>query len=258
MIATAGLQVGHGHAIGAGLLSELAAFPFPIIRIDLQENTQQDTMLFAQEVIDAGLQPLCIIRRAEQMLVLPHGSLIELGNEPDLEHFGWTLESYVAEAAECVPIAVELGLRLYLGVVSNLNRRGFTFLKRMPWASYPQQICCSIHRYPEGNNPETPHFGWRSREAEVATLRNIVGSTRALACTEIGYHDGPGGSTEETVAANMVWERRFFSQQGFEIVSAYNINDGPADDPAPIAHYGFRRLDGTWKPVAFAFTQGDE
>jgi hypothetical protein len=127
----------------------------------------------------------------------------------------------------------------------------------MPWHDYPEEICCSIHRYPDGHSPQNPHQGWRSREAEVKTLRDIVGP-RPLACTEVGYHDGPGGWTEQQVADNMIWERNFFSQQGFEICSAYNINDGPADDPAPISHYGFRRLDGSWKPVAFAFTQGVE
>jgi hypothetical protein len=255
MIAKAGLQCGHGEELG-GVLLELAAFPFPIIRIDLQQCDQETTALRAQEVINAGLQPLCIIRRSEQMIILPEGSLIELGNEPDLEHFNFPLDEYLQVAAECVPIAYEHDLRLYLGAVSNLNRRGFAFLRAIPWKSYSTQICCSIHRYPEGNNPDTPHWGFRSREDEVRMLRNIVGFKRPLACTEVGYHDGPGGSTEETVATNMMWERKFFSDEGFEICSAYNINDGTGTEP--IDHYGFRRLDGSWKPVAYAFTQGVE
>ena len=253
MSATAGLQVGHGHLIGAELLQELAAFPIPIIRIDLQECSQNDTTLLAQEVLDAGLQPLCIIRRSEQMLKCPFGSLIELGNEPDLEHFNFPLDEYLQVAAECVPIAYDHNLHLYLGAVSNLNRRGFDFLRAIPWKHYSNQIRCSIHRYPEGNNPDTPHWGFRSREDEIRMLRNIVGFRRGLACTEIGYHDGPDGSTEEEVAEKMVWERQFFSDEGFEVCSGYNINDGPPEDLEPIAHYGFRRYDGSWKPVADAF-----
>jgi hypothetical protein len=249
MTATAGLQVGFGDPIGP-VLDELRVIGFTIIRLDLQHCDQPTTAALAQEVIDAGLQPLCIIRRAEQMVVLPTGSLIELGNEPDLEHEGWTVDEYRRLADECVAIAIENSLRLYLGVVSNLNARGFNFLRQLPWATWPSAICCSIHRYPDGDSPHNPHNGWASRDAEIETLKEIVGA-RPLACSEIGYHDDKW--TEAQVADNMAWERQFFGGHGFEIISGYNINDGPGDEP--IDHFGFRRLDGSWKPVAFAFAE---
>jgi hypothetical protein len=249
--AQAGLQVGHGQPIGVPLLQELRAFGYTIIRIDVQNQDQDRTTMMAQEVLIAGMQPLCIINRPEQMHVLPDGALVELGNEPDL---GWPIESYLPMAEQCVAIALSgRGQRLYIGAVSNLNARGFHFLSQIPWEKYPKEICCSIHRYPDGSSPENPHKGWTSREHEVATLKRIVGE-RPLACSEIGYYDGPNGWTEQQVAENFVWERDFFSKQGFEIISAYNINDGPG--PEPIDHFGFRRLDGTWKPVASAFAKG--
>jgi hypothetical protein len=88
-------------------------------------------------------------------------------------------------AAECVEMAVANNFRLYLGAVSNLNARGFRFLQQMPWKRYPSTICCSIHRYPDGDSPLNPHIGWTSRADEVATLKHIVGA-RPLACTEFG------------------------------------------------------------------------
>lgn len=257
MTATAGLQCGFGYPLGEVLI-DLARFPFPIIRLDLQRCDQTTTTLLAQEVIDAGLQPLCIIRSAEQMTVLPTGSLMELGNEPDLEHEGWTPESYIAAAAECVAIALQLNLRLYLGAVSNLNPRGFNFLRKLPWSTYPPEICCSIHRYPNGSSPLKPHTGSTSREHEIATLRRIVGA-RPYACSEVGYYDQGGHWNERDVARHMQWERNFFSEHGFEICSAYQLNDGPADGEYDFKnHYGFRRLDGEWKPVAYAFTAKEQ
>lgn len=250
MTVAAGLQVGFGDPIGP-VLDDLRMIGFTIIRLDVQDCDLPTTTALAQEVLTAGLQPLCIIRRAEQIAACPEGALIELGNEPDLAHEGWTVESYLAAAAECVPLALAANRRLYLGVVSNLNARGFAFLRQLPWMEWPaSNICCSVHRYPEGNSPHTPHTGWLSRDDEIVTLKAIVGE-RPLACTEVGYHDGPTGSTEAQVADHMAWEGQFFSAHGFEIVSAYQINDGPTDEPSD--HFGFRRQDGSWKPVAFAF-----
>ncbi len=248
MRATAGLQVGSGNLIGADLLAQLKAFPIPITRIDLQEESQGDTTALAQEVLAAGLTPLCIIRRPEQMKALPDGVLIELGNEPDLAHFGWTFETYREAADACVKIALQSGQKLYIGAISNLNTRGFDFLRQLPWKDWPASICCSIHRYPDGHSPLNAHAPSKTREQEIDILRSIVGN-RPLACTEVGYHDDEW--TEAEVAEHMAWERNFFSQQGFEICSAYNINDGSGTSHED--HYGFRRLDNTFKPVAAAF-----
>jgi hypothetical protein len=252
VIAAAGLQCGFGEPLDPEMLEELREFGFIIVRLDLQKVDDTTAAILAQQVIDAGLQPLCTIRRPSTMQYLPTGSLMELGNEPDLEHEGWTVEDYIATANECVAIAMTHQFRLYLGAVSNLNPRGFNFLRKLPWQNYPPEICCSIHRYPDGDSPENPQAGSCSREDEVIRLRLIVGN-RPLACTEVGYHDSPSGWTEEQVADHMAWERRFFSDQGFEICSAYQVNDGPSDEP--IDHYGFRRASGAWKPVTLAFTQ---
>lgn len=262
MNAQAGLHCGFGQPLGDETLEAVKAHGFTIVRIDLQGQDADGRPLptglpletsagLAREVIDHGLQPLCIVRKADQMLALPPGALVELGNEPDLEQFGWTVESYIREARFCVAVARESGQRLYLGVVSNLNRRGFSFLEALPWREWPTTICASAHRYPEGRDPRTPHKGCKNREHEIEKFKAIVGP-RPIAITEVGYSDGPGYWSENDVAAHMAWERQLFDHHGFEIVVGFQANDGPNADTE--SHFGFRRLDGSWKPVADSFT----
>lgn len=266
MIAQAGLQAGFGEFIGADSLIAIRERGFTIVRIDLQEQDDDRTAQMSQEVVDHGLQPLAIIRRPEQLYVMPTGTLVDFGNEPDLDkflnqHWGGRFANYLAGAERAVQIALnETGHRLYVGVVSNLNKRGFAFLERLPWGRWPETICCSIHRYPDGRSPKNPHKGFKSREHEVAHLRAIVGP-RPLACTETGYYDSKDGWTEAQVAENMAWERRFFSEQGFEVCVAFQLNDGPDHDQHPEGNFGFRRHINEqrptteWKPVAQAFVE---
>lgn len=253
-----GLQTGFGDPLGAETLRSIRAEGFTIVRLDCQQCSDVWTAALAQEAINEGLQPLVTVRRPEALRALPDGALAEFGNEPDLgSHFGWpTFESYWTPCREAIRIALELNLRLYIGVVSNLNNRGFDFLKKMPWNDIDPKICCSIHRYPErGKGPTAPHDRFKSREAEVAELRKIVGN-RPLACTEVGYHRGAGsdGYTEEEIASHLAWERQFWTDQSFDFSVVYQINDGPAGDTSALGNYGLRRRDGTWRPAARAFT----
>lgn len=250
-MAQAGLQCGFGNPLGVETLAEVKTQGFTIVRVDLQEVSHGATYDLAQEVVDAGLQPLCIIRRVGQMALLPEGALVELGNEPNDPGFGWTRASYRAEADKCVVEATRTGQRLYVGVVNNLHHDGFAFLRDLPWHAYPVEVCCSFHRYPEANGkPSDPHKGSRSRADEMATLRQIVGA-RPLACSEVGYNDKEWN--EQEVADNMAWERRFALEQGLDFVVAYQLNDSPPGtehDP----DYGFRRYGtSTWKPVTQVF-----
>lgn len=244
----AGLQCGFGAPLGP-VLAELEALKLAIIRLDLQDVDDEATEALALEVFDAQLTPLCIIRRPEQMLVLPDLALVEVGNEPDLEHFGWTPESYVATANACVDTAESTRHTLYVGAVSNLNRRGFDFLSEIPWDTYPPEIRCSIHRYPETGSATKPHDHFADRDAEVARLREIVGHRRPLACSEVGYSEAEWTAAE--VACNMAYERQFWTNHGFDFVSGYQLNDGP--EPDSPERYGFRTTAGTWKPVAYTF-----
>lgn len=253
MAAAAGLHAGFGAFLGAETLAEIRAHGFTIVRIDCQDVDQALTAQLAQEVIDAGLQPLVIIRRVEQLSVLPVGALAEAGNEPDIAKFGWTKRRYRDFAIAAAREALARQIRLYVGVVSNLNDRGFEWLEELPWETWPAEICGSVHRYPEGSDPRTPHKGCKSREHEIAKLRAIVGQ-RPLAITETGYHDAV--ISEADVAAHMVYERQLFDRAGFDFVVAYQLNDGPPDSKDGLeAHFGARRFGShEWKPWAEAFT----
>jgi len=248
----AGLQCGFGEALGMYTLLAVRREGFTVVRLDLQQASFTQTTAFAREAVDAGLTPLCIIRTPEQLLYLPRGAWAELGNEPDLGN-GWTVDTYLVAADRAVDIARQADLRLYLGAVSNLNKRGLAFLQRLPWRAWPSARC-SVHRYPNGHLPTIPHAGMASRDDEVRRLRAIIGADRGWIVSECGYHEHEW--TADEVALHMAWERRFFAQQGCELVVAYQIGDGPSTDYRD--HYGFRGLDLAWKPVSKAFIKALE
>lgn len=253
-----GLQVGFGELIGAALLADLRARGCQVIRLDAQTSPSlEHTTALVNEVTDAGLQPCTIIRDAAHLSAIPDGQLVEFGNEPDLgAQFGWPDASeYIRLAREAAEVD-EGRHQLFLGVVSNLNERGFSFLEAMDWPTIPLYVGCAFHRYPDGDDPqpavpsrERRFRGPDHRDREVAELRRIVGN-RPLALTEVGYHTARS-LTEQQQAANMAWERAFWQRHGIDAV-AYQINSGP--DPREVQHqYGFRRVDGTWRPVATAW-----
>ena len=265
-----GLQVGGGEFLGPDPLRELKDQGVDLARIQAFSNDRQFTVTdsskttaLVQEIIDAGLRPYVMIRRAVQIADIPEGIDIEFGNEPDLgNRFGWpSAGDYLAATREAIGMAQGRN-PLWVGVVSNLNKRGFEFLERMRWATIPGWVGCAVHRYPDGDTaePNRPSKDRRfrkpgHRDAEIAELRRIVG-TRPLGLSEIGYHTADG-QTDEQVAANMRWEREFFARHGFEFAIAYQLIDGPEN--VKEQRYGFRRFTpdgspfGPWKPVAEAW-----
>jgi hypothetical protein len=200
------------------------------------------------------MQPYVSVRNADQMAAvydLHPNALVGLGNEPIYEQNGWTFGSYLAAAETCVDVALEMGLPIYLGELPNLNPQSFRFLERLPWScsrwSSPL-VRSSMHRYPEVSGPETPHRGFSSREREVERWKQLVGP-RPLLIGEVGYTNVD--FTEAQQAEFMGWEAEFWSGQGVDWLFGYQINDGPGTSHEN--HYGFRRLDGTWKPCLQTF-----
>jgi hypothetical protein len=254
-MSAAGLNIPvDGQLIGSELLVSLKQQGFSVIRIDCQRDGV-DTAACAQEVLDAGLQPLVIIRRAEQMKNMPEGPLYELGNEPNYEHNGWTLRSYIEEGDRAVSVALDLELKLYLGAASNFTTDGLKWISRLP-SEWWDAVGCSMHWYPHGDNPppKAYHPGFLSRGGEVQRFRDIVGSCYC-AITEVGYNNS--SYTEDQVAANMRWEAWWWTERGFELVCGYNINDGPPESTNVEDRYGWRAYEtaAEWKPVVAAFTE---
>jgi len=259
--AAAGLHCGFGDFLGPETLTQVREerLTIPRITANRPDATQHHAANMAspercrdlaQEVVDAGLQPFLSVVRAEQVALVHPGTLIEAGNEPDIEKFGWSKATYRSEFLRIIEACDRRGLKCYGPAISNLHKRGFDFLQSIPWSAIPLHVGCSFHWYPHGHSPTIGHDG-RTREEEVAKLRSIVGQGRPLAVTEIGYHQLEWD--EQETADNMAWERRFWSGQDIEVVVMFQINDGAAEDRSTDSHFGARDHTGRWKPAVRAF-----
>ena len=125
------------------LLASIKAQGFDQVRIDIQDLDPARGRTRAEEVLAAGLQPLCIINNGAQLRDMPPGVLFDFGNEPDLNKDGrWpSWHRYYMACGEAVQIASlihrytpgQIG-RLYVGSISNLDRDSLRYLRRLPIA----------------------------------------------------------------------------------------------------------------------------
>jgi hypothetical protein len=254
-----GLQAGFGVSLAADipLLKEIGV---QLVRLDCKGLDATETALLALEVSDGGMYPLVIVDNLEQLNGLPRGTNIELLNEPDLN--GPEPEEYEKLVPQFAATCEELGLPLWAGSVSNLNERGFEYLRKANVRGWPSYANVSIHRYPNGNSPLTPHGGFDSRYDETATLKILIGQRR-WCCTEFGYHTCDRTEwwqkllgmhrqwTDAQVKEYVEWEWKFWEAEGAASAVLYQINDGPEPDSSE--RYGIRWVDGAWKPVAATF-----
>jgi hypothetical protein len=225
-------------------LADVKAQGFSLVRIDLQRDSGELVQQRTTEIHTAGLRPLLILREQDQLDWVPEGVDVELGNEPDLEHEGWTPETYVERCQQFLERSRGRH-HLWFGAVSNLNDRGFAFLNHLPWDTWGPEIGCTVHRYPETSGPVDGHDR-RTRDEEIEELATLVGA-RPLGLSEVGYKASEWTETEQ--AACLSYERTMFRCHGFQFAVAYQIGSSRKD------HYGFRRADGTWKPCTQAWTQ---
>jgi hypothetical protein len=238
-----------------------------LVRLDCQHVSPVTAGALVQEVIDAGLVPYPIVREAAQLQYLPAGLNVEWMNEPDLN--GPAPAAYERAVHSVARLAEDGHLHLWAGGVSNLNARGFRYLRDAGVQQWPASVAVSVHRYPHGDHPTTPHGGFTSREHEVETLRALIGS-RPWGVSEFGYHTANRAGwldrllgrrrqwTDDQVAAHVAWEWAFWARMGAAGAVLYQITDGDSAGtatPQAIDTYGIRRLDGTWKPVAATFAK---
>jgi hypothetical protein len=186
---------------------------------------------------------------------------LEIGNEPDIAHDGYSSRPQdFADAIRQVHAVVRpLGFAgdIISGGVSNLNERGLEYLRSMlSVPAVPADVVVGFHRYPEaGRGAEAPHRGFESRDEEFEALAGLAG-VRRVACTEFGYHTaedrmgtfGRRRRSESDVADSVRWDLNFFAQRNVLLAAIYQLNDGTRDIAEE--RYGVRRLDGTLKPVA--------
>jgi hypothetical protein len=242
----AGLQAGfNGDPLGAELLARIKELGFEVLRVEAGPNPAAA----AGEVIEAGLIPLVICTTLHQIQQLPPEAWLEVGNEPDLEHFlrrdfGGSVARWQAVSMAASEHHLDTGRPVFLGAVSNLNDRGFAFLQRLNWRTIPSTVGCSFHRYPESGSYHQGHDG-RSRSQEYDTLLRIVGD-RPLAMTETGYSKAEWRPRDRQAEA-LAFERAFWQARDDRVLCAvaYQINDGPSDEI--LDGYGFRDTVGRWK-----------
>ncbi len=190
---------------------------------------------------------------------------LEIGNEPDIAVEAWKDHpKLLGETfAECYSTVREFTDRsvVLTPSVSNLNQRGIAYLGRMLARGLPTGAAVAVHRYPSGRDPVKAHAGFATRDAELREVFRIVEGTDVWV-TETGRTEGPERirrfplpdltirMTEEEVSDYMEAELRFWAAvPQVKAVSWYQLNSGPDPDD-PLHHYGIRRHDGTFKPVA--------
>ncbi|MGE3276713.1 MAG: hypothetical protein AB7O67_16500 [Vicinamibacterales bacterium] len=257
-----GLQAGFGDPIGVDTLKALRARLVDGVRLDVRGAASEAWVrALIGEAYSVGLEVLAIASLRE-MLWLPAGTAVELENEPDLN--GPSATEYAERAREAIQIAHARGLRLWVGAVSNLNRRGLDYLAAVVGAIPARGVGVTVHRYPHGSDAMTPHDGFASRDAEVAALRRIIGD-RPWGVSEFGYHTAPRRRlawlpwwttrwTDAEVGRFVAWEWAFWRRQGARFAVLYQLNDGPTE--AAEDRYGIRTVDGAWKPSACLFAAG--
>lgn len=248
------LQIGFGHYESAELLRSVADLGWKVARMDNQRTSVQDTINQMREFEAAGLKPYVIVRDAEQLAQLPSGYDYELRNEPDLE--GPSPDEYKKLMWDAAHVARSNGQRLFVGTISNLNKRGFDYLNAI--LPLPEWVGFAAHRYGDGSF-DKPHAPYHSREGEVRGLRSIIGN-RPLIVSEFGYptrtkQDKWGfvalGLSDKESVYRIKQEYLFWEQQGAVFSCLYQLNDGHTQNE----QFGIRGNDGTWKESAYIFRE---
>lgn len=184
---------------------------------------------------------------------------IEFCNEPDLGH-----KRFKKSPAELGKLYKEaIGIvktfspkwRCLSPSISNLDEDSLQYLDRM---ALPAGAEIAFHRYPPGRDFWSAHRGFKGRTGEFEALTQIARGAK-LWHTEGGWAEfnRDYNLSEEEVAERMAEEVRFWSEQGAECFTAYQLNSAPwkasdSDDVKRLNTYGARRPDGSWKPWAAA------
>jgi hypothetical protein len=195
----------------------------------------------------------------------PDPPALEIGNEPDIAVDAWKGNpKLLGETfAECYATVREFTDRsvVLTPSISNLNQRGIAYLDRMLSRGLPAGAAVAVHRYPNGRDSAKAHPGFATREKELEELFRLVGEADVWV-TETGRTEGPERirrfplpdltirMTEDEVSDFVDAELRFWAAvPRVKAVTWYQLNSGP-DPEDPLHHFGIRRHDGTFKPVA--------
>lgn len=251
------LQAIYNAPISALPLTTLKELGWEGIRMDLQLSSPEIVKAALWNADQAGVETLSIVR-LEQLPWFPAGSHVELRNEPDLE-FPNTA-AYADEMRAAADLADAYGLRLWVGAISNPNKRGLAYFDAIlpTLRDLPSTVGFTWHRYTADSGPgesfAAPHQGFDDRAAEVRHITRFIGD-RPWAISEFGYHTAARKScfrskrwTDDQVATLVSQEFEFWTEMGASFATLYQVTDGPTD--TRLDRYGICRFDGTLKPVA--------
>lgn len=279
-----GLNAGFGDPL-ASELAGIAAHGFALVRQDVYAKSTDLNVDLIREFVNAPLGAIFLIGGGKIQVsdgsrrIEPHelaqmtksvvacanevGLLdyaIEIGNEPDIAHPGYSErpQDFAEAIRQSHDAARQSGFtgEIISGGISNLNDRGLTYLDTMlDCESFPA-VTIGFHRYPEeGRGPRAPHDSFRSRDDEFGVLQHIADNA-PVACTEFGYHTAaarPLTLTDIAVAGCVLWDLAFYETRfdaNISLACVYQLNDGPTENY--IDRYGIRYSNGNWKPVAQA------
>lgn len=245
------LQAVFNAPISSEVCHQIRACGFDGVRIDAQQITTAAAMrALLDPVLAADLWPLVVVQDGRACAWLPAGTAIELRNEPDLE--GPSPDLYRHLLLGMQEVATAFRLELWGGAVSNLNDRGFRYLRAIADALPPR---VTVHRYPPDPwRPSAGHDG-RTRQQEVDTLRSIIGD-REWGVSEFGYHTARicrgwwifrtcHQLTDAQAAQSIRGEFAWWQAQGAAFATLYQLNDGPT--ATALDRYGIRTVEGDWK-----------
>lgn len=252
------VDVPDDHGAAEAMLEELARMPevYPIFLIAGGHMLRSTGKPFEPGELAAHVSDTCVKLRDFGFFKRDALPAIEIGNEPDLADDRWKKrpEELARTFQGCYDIVRRYSdtCPVLTPPVSNLNGRGFHYLERMLREGLPFDAVLAAHRYPHDGDICKPHPGFNTREEQASKLVELADG-RDIWITETGLTEGPHDGkfrSEEYVADALEYEVSFWSRvASVKALCWYGINDGPNRDDTE-HHFGIRRLDGSWKPVA--------
>src|SRR5215471_6558741 len=261
-----GINAGFGDPIGPDF-PFLERLGFEVVRQEIRFGADQDRIrLLASEFVGSTLTPLFLLaggkmsrpdgNRVEPNEIADLGVAVinaaavvgldrlalEIGNEPDIAHDGYSKrpQDFAAAVSQTRNRARDAGFTgsIVTGGIANLNTRGIEYLRVLFQPRdfpFPDDVTIGFHRYPETcAYADTPHANFASRDAEMDALRQITGAHR-VACTEFGYHTAPEKQnffapptrrTDDKVADSVMFDFDFFDRRQCDMAVLFQLNDG--------------------------------
>lgn len=246
-----GLHTAFDGTLGVDLLRELVGMRYTLHRVEVTHVPNETMVAMVREAVDVGALPLVVVWETGRLPFLG-GFDAEWKNELDGDI---PPAEYRRELDDAVQMAVAHGVRLWGGVISNLDADSLKWLNDVKGDGWPAGLHgVTAHRYGDGTF-ENPHTGFSSRDAEVKWLRAAAAGL-PIQITEFGYPDTD--LTEQQCAERIAQEWDFWMRHQIPAY-LYQLSDGPG--PGPVEHMGIRRIepDGSWawKPCALVVPQSN-